>query len=406
MPLGGGDDHSGVIERIALGQAIESFGDAEPLSARDADAGVEAAFDVEGETEPGVAGCGRLRDRAEARAEVFGGGRAVRDGSEPGDSFTAERFGDGGEVALGRVAVAAGENGAGAAETVEAVGEGVVLVHGGEDGVGPVVGELAVDAGDLVVAPLVRRRPPPVLLLRDAGTAGERTIGTQLLLDGVEPFDGGVAGREKSGVGSAGFGSKLAETAGLGELSFDASEFAPGPSRFLLAALRGGRVSSVGQRRIRRGGSEGGFVLGPLGPEASIEHPRVVGSGEGPIRDTGRGGENLLVGRARINDDVAVLLTAQLAEGVPGVGGPSAAALADVGGEAVEVGGGEQVDLLPGAALGTVDRAGPGVGEVRGAVGSAAGDVLNGAIRTFKPCEVRGAPPTPLDPAVRKPRPP
>lgn len=61
LPLGGGDDRSGVIERIAPAQAIESFGD-EPLSALDGEASVEAAFDVEGEAEPGVAGCGHLGD--------------------------------------------------------------------------------------------------------------------------------------------------------------------------------------------------------------------------------------------------------------------------------------------------------------------------------------------------------
>lgn len=111
---------------------------------------------MEGEAEPGVASWGCLGDRAEPARQVIGGGSAVVDGVEAADTVAAEGFRDGGEVALGRVAVAAGENGTSLAEADEAVGEGVVLVDGGEHGVRPVVGTLAVDAGDLVVAPLVR----------------------------------------------------------------------------------------------------------------------------------------------------------------------------------------------------------------------------------------------------------
>ena len=48
--------------------------------------------------------------------------------------------------------------------------------------------------------------------------------------------------------------------------------------------------------------------------------------------------------------------------GVPGVGGLLASALADVAGVAVEGGGAEEVDLVPGAALGAVDGACPAHG--------------------------------------------
>ena len=65
-----------------------------------------------------------------------------------------------------------GEDGSGVAEAVEAVGEGVVLVDGGEDGVGPVVGELPVDAVDLGVAPLVGSCPAVVFVDGRVGAGG------------------------------------------------------------------------------------------------------------------------------------------------------------------------------------------------------------------------------------------
>ena len=175
--FGGSDDRPGVVEGVGLAEAVESFGDAEPLPTLNGEAAVEASFDVEGEAEPGVAGSGNLGERAEAGREVFGGGRPVRNGSEPADAFAAEGFGDGGEVALCLVAVTTSEDGAGVAKSVDPVGERVVLVDDGEHSVGPVVRETAVDAGDLVVAPLVRGRPAPVLVDCGAGTTGERTIG-------------------------------------------------------------------------------------------------------------------------------------------------------------------------------------------------------------------------------------
>jgi hypothetical protein len=59
--------------------------------------------------------------------------------------------------------------------------------------------------------------------------------------------------------------------------------------------------------------------------------------------------------------------------GVPGMGGELTAALADVSGEPVERGGAEEMHLVPGAALSAVNGAGPGVGDVRGAVGPVPG---------------------------------
>src|SRR2546423_1833596 len=55
--------------------------------------------------------------------------------------------------------------------------------------------------------------------------------------------------------------------------------------------------------------------------------------------------------------------------GVPGVGGLAGAGLAGVPAVGVERGGAEKVCVVPGAALGAVDGAGPGVGHVRGPVG-------------------------------------
>jgi len=54
--LGRGHDRSGVIERIARAHPVEALGDAEAAPLFDVEAGVEAAFDVEGEAQPGVAG--------------------------------------------------------------------------------------------------------------------------------------------------------------------------------------------------------------------------------------------------------------------------------------------------------------------------------------------------------------
>lgn len=117
----------------------------------------------------------------------------------------------------------------------------------GEDGVGPVVGELAVDASDLVVAPFVRCCPAPVILRRSAGTAGYGAIGAELLLDGLEPRAGLLTGSEKGSMGPAGLGAELAQAAGLGELAVDAAELVPRASRCLLASLCRGRETGVRQ---------------------------------------------------------------------------------------------------------------------------------------------------------------
>ena len=82
------------------------------------------------------------------------------------------------------------------------------------------------------------------------------------------------------------------------------------------------------------------------------------------------GGEDLLGARWSASSVVG----GRVGAGVPGVGRLPAPGLADVAGQAVQGRGAEQVDLVPGAALGAVDGAGPGVGKVRCAVGAGAGD--------------------------------
>src|SRR5205085_11441702 len=72
-------------------------------------------------------------------------------------------------------------------------------------------------------------------------------------------------------------------------------------------------------------------------------------------------------------DDAAVVAVVGWGD-VPGVGRLATSGLADVAGGVVERGGGQEVDLGPGAALGAVDGPGPRMRHVGSAVGAAAGD--------------------------------
>jgi hypothetical protein len=124
--VGGGDDGSGIVERIwgvVVGEAL-SDADAVFTACRDGDAAVDAAFDVEGETTPRVPRVAGLRERTKPDGEVRRGWCPGRDGLDSGDPCLAERVVDGVEVALGVGSLSGGEDGSGLAETVEAVGEG------------------------------------------------------------------------------------------------------------------------------------------------------------------------------------------------------------------------------------------------------------------------------------------
>ena len=109
-----------------------------------------------------------------------------------------------------------------------------------------------------------------------------------------------------------------------------------------------------------------------VGPDAvGVVHRREgfgLGSGQG-------GGDLFGRGALRFGDQASavVAVVEGLAGGVPGVGGSDGAGLAHIAPVAVQGRGGQQVDLVPGAALDPVDGASPAVRHQRAAVVGAAG---------------------------------
>ena len=89
------------------------------------------------------------------------------------------------------------------------------------------------------------------------------------------------------------------------------------------------------------------------------------------------GVEDFSFGGALVGEDTAVVEFGEAGH-VPGVGCVPAPALGGVAGETLQGGGAEEVDLGPGAALDSVDGAGPGVGAVGAAVAAVAGDEGSG----------------------------
>ncbi len=124
-------------------------------------------------------------------------------------------------------------------------------------------------------------------------------------------------------------------------------------------------VAGGGQRALAVGGSAGQnpLVFGDLLTQLPVEGPRVASGGQGGIGLAGQRVGDLLGRVALVGEDPAVIDHGQPG-GVPGVGGPAGAGLAGVAPVGVEGGAAEQVAGLPGAALGAVDGAGPGVGQV------------------------------------------
>lgn len=165
--FGGGDERSGAIERVGFDESVQPLDEGEAattVARRQGEAAVDAAFDVEGEPAPGVAGEAVIGDRAEALGEVRRGASSVIQGADAGDSCVSEGVVDGREVVFDLASFSGGEDISGLAESVEAEGEGIVLMDGSEDDVGPVAGESPVDAVEFGVAPLVGSRPAGVFV--------------------------------------------------------------------------------------------------------------------------------------------------------------------------------------------------------------------------------------------------
>ena len=101
-----------------------------------------------------------------------------------------------------------------------------------------------------------------------------------------------------------------------------------------------------------------------FGAQVGVDAVGVVDRGEGFGLGSGqRGGDLLGRGALRFADQpsAVVAVVEGLAGGVPGVGGSDGAGLAHIAAVAVQGRGGQQVDLVPGAALDPVDGASPGV---------------------------------------------
>ena len=137
-----------------------------------------------------------------------------------------------------------------------------------------------------------------------------------------------------------------------------------GCARSSSACWSGGRVATIAawvSRSVRR---------------CAVEGPGVVVGGEGlGFSAVQRGGDDF-AGGALVGEKPWWVVG--VGAGVPGVGGLLPAGLADVAGVPVERGGAEEVDLVPGAALGAVDGTCPGVGDVRCPVGTGPGDRRRG----------------------------
>ena len=149
-----------------------------------------------------------------------------------------------------------------------------------------------------------------------------------------------------------------------GRVVFGVGVFERGACAFEFGVLVGGS-----------GGDDGG-VLVAFGAQFAVEGPGVVVGGEGlAISAAQRGGDDF-AGAALVGEESWWVVG--VGAGVPGVGGLLPAGLADVAGVPVECGGAEEVDLVPGAALGAVDGACPRMRDVGCAVGAGPGDRCRG----------------------------
>ena len=94
--------------------------------------------------------------------------------------------------------------------------------------------------------------------------------------------------------------------------------------------------------------------------QLAVDGPGVVDCGHGGVGDAGERGGDLIVG-VEIVGETATEVDGRKAGGVPGVGGLHGAGLGGVAAVGIEGRGTEEVDVVPGATLGTVDGACPGV---------------------------------------------
>ena len=96
----------------------------------------------------------------------------------------------------------------------------------------------------------------------------------------------------------------------------------------------------------------------------TVDDPGVAAGGQGRVRLASQGVGHLL-GRPALVGQGTTVVDDHDPGGVPGVGGLAGTGLAGVAPVGVQGGATKQVTGFPGAALGAVDRARPGVGQVR-----------------------------------------
>jgi hypothetical protein len=253
-------------------------------------------------------------------------------------------------------------------ERLDAERERVVSAYRAQHDVGPVMGECVVDLADAGEAPPVALVPHGAcgdgMLM--AGDIGERGLH-------------GVVGADETplcaGEGLIGTSDLVASAAPQsGEwtepvpFSFPVGEPVAGASMFGIGArqLVAGPVELVGAIGWSAGDDRGMLVA--FGAELTVEDPGVVVSGEGlGLPAMHRVGHDLS-GGTPVGEKTGRMI--RVGSGVPGVSRELAAALADVAAVAVERGRAEEMDLAPGAALGTVDGSRPRVRDIGRAVGA------------------------------------
>ncbi len=363
---GGGVDEGGSATLFVGGDVIEpepQVGFLVDLLAQ----GVERPFDAGGGRsdlagagpEPAVGPFETLPGGGKPFACDLSGGRGAGEcGGDPVE-LGGPVGGDGGfEASEGVVAVVGG-----VAESVGAVGERVAGSGARDDCGGPVLGELFPEAVDLGPAP--------------AFGAGEG-VGVGLgAKEAVDVVAGGghrcgglarpVGGRSGVPVKPAPFGppmgSEDAQGAELVSLAFGSGQVQAGLGLLPLGLVEGVPGPAEVAGPVGWPAVEDVEVLGDLGAETAVGGVGVGDRGQAGVGGSGQGGEDVLVGGAGVGGAAAVVEVDDRG-GVPGVGGLAGPGLADVAPEGVEGWCAEQVDGFPRAALGAVDGADPGVGQV------------------------------------------
>ena len=258
----------------------------------------------------------------------------------------------------------AGEVAAADAQSFDAVGEGLIGADTGESDVGPVLVEPVPQRVDLVASPTVS-----VFMAVVGG-----------LFSG-EPLDSDLGGGGGSGSSDDCGASAVQSVVEL--LTFGATVSGErGEPADPVEVVADVVDSGLGRREGRSGRGElaDGVVelrvsIGrltvedvPVGcdqlTQLGVNGPRVADGGHGRLGDTGERDRDLPF-RVRFVGEPAAEVDGRQRRGVPGVGGVDGAGLGGVAAVGVEGGGAEQVGVVPGAALGAVDGACPGMGHVR-----------------------------------------